>query len=157
MVTHDQNTKELTDKVWRIASTVPDPELPMLNIQELNILREVKFENGVIRIYLSPTYSGCPAYDLISAEVERNLTRAGISNFEIVKQFRPAWTTDTMSDATKQKLRAAGIAPPTDSVVRCPRCGTDNTRQVSRFGATACKALWNCNSCREPFEHFKRF
>lgn len=146
---------------------VEDPEIPFLSIVDLGILREVQFEgDGTPVVVLTPTYTGCPATRLIELQVRAALDRAGYSHARIETRLSPPWTTDWITEEGRRKLQAAGIAPPVpgigrgalfgaDPEVACPRCGSTDTEKVSEFGATACKALWRCRACREPFEYFK--
>ena len=148
-----------------IVAEVPDPEVPVLTIEDLGILRDIEVgRDGHVDVTITPTYSGCPAMDAITADVTAALARAGHDDVAVRLVLAPAWTTDWMSDAGKRKLLEYGIAPPqprTDKKVmiplsvRCPQCGSGDTRELSRFGSTACKALWVCNSCKEPFDYFK--
>ena len=151
---------------WKIAADVPDPELPVVTIADLGILRDVtEDDQGRVHVQITPTYSGCPAMETIRADLIETLTAAGYLRVDVEFVLAPAWTTDWMSEEAKHKLAAYGIAPPTARVadgpvpvalaVRCPRCGSLDTRESSRFGSTACKSLWVCRSCREPFDHFK--
>ncbi|MFG1737846.1 1,2-phenylacetyl-CoA epoxidase subunit PaaD [Micromonospora chalcea] len=149
------------------AAAVVDPEIRVITIDELGILRAVDEEPGTGRVVvtITPTYTGCPAMDVIRDDIRRALTVAGHPDAEVRTVYHPAWSTDWISDAGRAKLAAAGIAPPAprgdDTVVpltlavRCPRCGSPETTQISRFGSTACKALWRCRSCFEPFDHLK--
>ncbi|MER6588935.1 1,2-phenylacetyl-CoA epoxidase subunit PaaD [Micromonospora chalcea] len=149
------------------AAAVVDPEIRVITIDELGILRAVDEEPGTGRVVvtITPTYTGCPAMDVIRADIRRALAAAGHPDAEVRTVYHPAWSTDWISDAGRAKLAAAGIAPPAlrgdDTVVpltlavRCPRCGSPETTQISRFGSTACKALWRCRSCSEPFDHLK--
>ena len=138
----------------------------MLTIGDLGVLREVSVESGRVRVTITPTYSGCPAMDAIRADVVAALASAGFPDVEMHTVLSPAWTTDWMSDEGKRKLLDYGIAPPSRRTtrggpvavrlsVRCPQCGSADTRELSRFGSTACKSLWSCISCLEPFDHFK--
>ena len=151
-------------------ATVPDPELPALSLVDLGIVREVHLEDdGRVHVVLTPTYSGCPATEVITQSVCDALDAAGLGPARVSHRLAPAWTTDWISDAGKEKLLAYGIAPPgpvpavaSEAVLRirprnlaCPRCGSLNTERLSAFGSTACKALHRCLACREPFEHFK--
>ncbi|MEV6983305.1 1,2-phenylacetyl-CoA epoxidase subunit PaaD [Sphaerisporangium sp. NPDC051017] len=156
-----------------VAETVADPELPMLTLADLGILRDVREgEDGAVVVTITPTYSGCPAMEAIRADLCAALRAAGYADVEIRTRLSPAWTTDWIGENGRLKLAEAGIAPPgpvrerTDGPVpvtlgpprrhvTCPNCGSDDTREISRFGATACKALWRCDTCREPFEHVK--
>jgi ring-1,2-phenylacetyl-CoA epoxidase subunit PaaD len=145
---------------------VCDPEIPVLTIADLGVLRTIEtVADGAIEVTITPTYSGCPAMDVIGFEVRAALMKAGIEDARVRQVLSPAWTTDWMSEAGKAKLRAYGIAPPVsrasrralfgEESVACPRCGSQDTEKVSEFGSTACKALWRCTSCREPFDYFK--
>lgn len=148
-----------------IAGEVCDPEVPVLTIADLGVLRDVRIENGRVEAVITPTYSGCPAMNLIALNVEVALEEAGFTNVKVTTVLSPAWTTDWMSEAGKQKLAAFGIAPPGaragrralfgEEIVACPRCGSADTRKVSEFGSTACKAHWRCRACAEPFDYFK--
>jgi ring-1,2-phenylacetyl-CoA epoxidase subunit PaaD len=151
---------------WRIAAGVPDPEIPVVTIEDLGILRQVEVDaDGHIDVRITPTYSGCPAMETIRADLLAAFADAGHPHVTVQFVLAPAWTTDWMSDEGKAKLLAFGIAPPrrrdaTGPVsltlaLRCPQCGSPDTRELSRFGSTACKSLWVCNACREPFDHFK--
>jgi len=154
------------ERAWRAAASVTDPELPVLTIEDLGVLRGVREEDGRIVATITPTYSGCPAMDMIGLHVELALRNAGFDNVKVERVLSPAWTTDWMSETAKEKLRAYGIAPPqtTESrgalfgapeTVACPHCGSDATEKLAEFGSTACKALHRCLACREPFDHFK--
>lgn len=143
------------------AAAVPDPELPMVTIEDLGILRDVTVRDDVVHVTITPTYAGCPATEAIRADVEAAVRRA-VPGCPVVVHtaLAPAWTTDDVTERGRQALAEAGIAPPgstTDLVltVRCPHCGSPETRELSRFGSTACKALWVCTACREPFDRFK--
>lgn len=155
------------DEAWRVAASVTDPEIPVLTIEDLGVLREVAVDGERVRVTLTPTYSGCPAIDAMRDDVILALTAAGFADVDVRTTLSPAWTTDWMSDAAKRKLREFGIAPPTGRTplgqgpvkvrlaVKCPRCGSIDTREVTHFGSTACKALYECRACLEPFDHFK--
>ena len=145
---------------------VADPEVPVLTIEDLGILRTVAVdEAGRVTVSILPTYSGCPAMGAIKLAIEAELARVGFHDVRVRLTNSPAWTTDFMSEAARGKLRACGIAPPGPpagkrtlfeaSSVACPRCGSGDSERISEFGSTACKALWRCRACREPFEHFK--
>lgn len=155
-----------------IAGAVADPELPMLTLADLGILRDVAAEDGHLVVTITPTYSGCPALREISRDLEHQLTQAGFAGVTIRTQLAPAWTSDWITPEGRRKLLAAGIAPPRPAAsgpvplnltaaprgrVPCPRCGSSDTTATSAFGATACKALLRCNTCREPFEYVKEF
>ena len=149
------------------AARVADPELPFLTIGELGVLHGVDWdERGHPTVTILPTYSGCPAIRVIALEVETELVKAGFSDARVVIANAPVWTTDRMSESAREKLRAFGVSPPerkagkqplfaAASRVACPRCGSQDTERISEFGSTACKGLWRCHACREPFEHFK--
>ena len=150
----------MTD-VGALLEAVPDPELPFLSITDLGIVRDVVVDGARARVQLTPTYSGCPALDAIRADVEKVLRDNGFTDVTVETVLSPAWTTDWLSEKGKAALAAHGIAPPGPVLVplaaplTCPHCGSRDTEELSRFGATACKALHRCRSCREPFEHFK--
>lgn len=151
--------------IWSTVAAVPDPEIPVVTIEELGILRDVIIQSsGRVEVTITPTYSGCPALDAISADIITALAREGFVDVAVHSVLSPAWTTDWITGEGRRKLHAYGIAPPhprgTGPVavtlsVRCPQCGSGDTRELSRFGSTACKSLWVCGSCREPFDHFK--
>ena len=154
--------KTATETAWDVAAAVPDPELPFIDIAELGILRNVETDaSGRVTVTITPTYSGCPAMKAIEDSITQELEKAGYDDVTIDMVFSPAWTTDWMSDEAKRKLESHGIAPPATSetadtaVVRCPKCASGETKMVSVFGSTACKALMVCSSCGEPFDHFK--
>ncbi len=159
---------EASTRVWDIAATVLDPEVPVLTIEDLGVLRSAEFVDGRAHVTITPTYSGCPAMDSIRTDVASALAEAGYPDATVELVLSPAWTTDWMSDDGKRKLTEFGIAPPsgltpvrrTGSVrvalaVKCPQCGSLDTRETSRFGSTSCKALYTCNACQEPFDYFK--
>ena len=156
---------ELRRRAWDAAASVVDPEIPVLTIADLGVLRDVVLAGDHVEVAITPTYSGCPAMNMIALEIEVALERAGFRGSKVRTVLSPAWTTDWMSDEGRQKLRAYGIAPPQASssrralfgeqVVACPQCGSKNTELLSEFGSTSCKALWRCKSCREPFDYFK--
>jgi len=182
--------------IWQILKEVPDPEVPVLNLLDLGIIRDVKLrrsemlvnndtfldskapeerplgsdtidlQEDEIEIVVTPTYSGCPATSMINMVIRMKLIEKGFNNIKITNQLSPAWTTDWMTEEAKQKLKAYGIAPPVYSKnsdelfsktdeVECPRCSSKHTHLVSQFGSTACKALYQCDDCREPFDYFK--
>ena len=147
----------------RLAAEVPDPELPFLTLGDLGILRrvEVNLEGGV-RVVLTPTYSGCPALHHMADEVRRTLLAAGFPAVQVDTELSPAWSTDRLGPHAREKLEAMDIAPPPPVdrapvalTLKCPHCGSLRTGELSHFGATACKSLWRCHECGEPFEHFK--
>jgi ring-1,2-phenylacetyl-CoA epoxidase subunit PaaD len=161
---------------WAVLDTVPDPEVPALSLRDLGIVREVGARiGGGLDVVLTPTYSGCPATEVIAASVRSALEDEGLGPVTVTHRLAPAWTTDWISEAGRRKLREYGIAPPGPAAgavatgvgegarrisiraraVPCPRCGSPETERLSAFGSTACKALYRCLACREPFEHFK--
>lgn len=159
-------TDASTRRAWEVAASVLDPEVPVLTIEDLGVLRDVSVDGDRVTVTITPTYSGCPAMDAIRDDVVLALTSAGFDDVEVRLVLAPAWTTDWMTDAGKQKLVDYGIAPPTGRAavrgpirlqlsVRCPRCGSLDTRELARFGSTSCKALYECRACLEPFDHFK--
>lgn len=150
------------------AGSVPDPEFPALTIADLGILRDVREADGAVTVTITPTYSGCPAMAQIAADLRRRLERAGFREVAIRTELSPPWTTDWITPDGRRKLAEAGIAPPGQPGARggpvlvplavpCPRCGSRDTRELSRFSGTACKALYQCQACREPFEHVKEY
>jgi len=157
---------------WEVLNSVLDPEVPALSLRDLGIVRAVTEQGGALEVVLTPTYSGCPATEVITQSVVDALQAAGLGPVNVTLQRAPAWTTDWISDDGRRKLREYGIAPPgpvaagagvpirlvrraAATAVPCPRCGSTATEQLSAFGSTACKALYRCIACREPFEHFK--
>lgn len=156
---------EASARAWQVAARVVDPEVPVLTIEDLGVLRDVSVSGDTVTVTITPTYSGCPAVDAIRDDVVLALTDAGFPDVDVRLTLSPAWTTDWMSDAGKEKLHAYGIAPPTGRAavgpirlalaVKCPRCGSLDTRELARFGSTSCKALYECRACLEPFDHFK--
>jgi ring-1,2-phenylacetyl-CoA epoxidase subunit PaaD len=144
---------------------VSDPEIPVLTLDDLGIVRDLQLDGDSVVVAITPTYSGCPALDPIRKEVERAVRAQGYDDVQVRTELAPAWTTDWMSEEGREKLRAYGIAPPArqagqgcpliDAEVACPRCGSTRTRQISRFGATPCQAHYVCQGCQEPFDHFK--
>jgi ring-1,2-phenylacetyl-CoA epoxidase subunit PaaD len=153
-------------RAWHVAAQVLDPELPVVTIEDLGILRDVtEDDQGRVHVQITPTYSGCPAMETIRTDLVETLTQAGFRQVCVEFVLAPAWTTDWVTEAGRQKLESYGVAPPAPRPergpvslqlsVRCPQCGSLDTRESSRFGSTACKSLWVCTSCREPFDHFK--
>jgi len=148
---------------WAVLDTVPDPELPALSLRDLGIVRELRLCDEGLEVVLTPTYSGCPATEVIAQSVRDALQAAGLGPVTVSQRLAPAWTTDWLSEEGRRKLLAYGIAPPAGVAVigirargvSCPRCGSAQTERLSAFGSTACKALHRCLDCREPFEHFK--
>jgi len=158
------------EAAWEVLRQIPDPEVPVISLDELGIVRDLKETAGGLEVVLTPTYSGCPATELIQDNVRAAL--AAFGEIQITMQRAPAWTTDWISEAGKAKLKAYGIAPPGPAgpdraqpirlvhrasltKLACPRCGSERTEKLSAFGSTACKALYRCLACLEPFEHFK--
>jgi len=157
-----------TSTIWSILESVEDPEVPVLSVIDLGIIREVSLEEGQPVIVLTPTYSGCPAMDMIRIRIRMALLQHGFSNVQIRTVLSPAWTTDWMSEKGKEKLKAFGIAPPLplqtvchpglfhrEEAIPCPRCNSYHTTRISEFGSTACKAIYRCEDCGEPFDYFK--
>ena len=139
-------------RIWAVLETVADPEIPVLSVVDLGIVREVRPD----RIRITPTYTGCPATQVIERDIRAALDAAGYRAVAIETVLSPPWTTDWISDAGRAKLHAYGIAPPTPKgAVHCPQCGSADTEEISRFGSTPCKALWRCRDCAEPFDLFK--
>jgi ring-1,2-phenylacetyl-CoA epoxidase subunit PaaD len=166
MVAAATSHSELWQRAWDAAASVTDPEIPVLTIADLGVLREVVVRSdGGIDVAVTPTYSGCPAMNTIVFEVAVALDYAGFPGANVRTVLSPAWTTDWMSDAGRAKLRDYGIAPPVQASsrralfgverVECPQCGSGKTELLSEFGSTSCKALWRCKACREPFDYFK--
>ncbi|TXS56027.1 1,2-phenylacetyl-CoA epoxidase subunit PaaD [Streptomyces sp. t39] len=165
MVTRTQDTS-VEARLRSIAGAVPDPELPVLTLEELGVIREVRLTGpDQVRVELTPTYTGCPAVETMTADIERVLHEHGVADVSVVKVLSPAWSTDDITAEGRRKLSEFGIAPPRSHAsdgpvplslsVRCPHCGSTETELLSRFSSTACKALRRCVSCREPFDHFK--
>jgi ring-1,2-phenylacetyl-CoA epoxidase subunit PaaD len=155
-------------EIWQWLSEIPDPEIPVISIAELGMLREVKVDEKGIEVFLTPTYSGCPATKMIEDEVRLMLARHGVHDATITHVLSPAWTTDWLSEEAREKLRVYGIAPPEEASVSkailtgkaipqpaCPLCKSKNTQIINQFGSTACKALYKCLDCLEPFDYFK--
>ncbi len=159
------NDADLRQRAWNAVARVVDPEIPVLTIADLGVLREVAVNDGCVEVAITPTYSGCPAMNVITLEIELALEREGIQNPNVRTVLSPAWTTDWMSDDGRRKLKEYGIAPPQagsgrralfgEQQVTCPQCGSNDTEVLSEFGSTSCKALWRCKNCREPFDYFK--
>jgi ring-1,2-phenylacetyl-CoA epoxidase subunit PaaD len=148
-------------KIIDILGMVPDPEIPVLTINDLGIVRDVKLNDDTVEVIITPTYTGCPAMDMIAMNIKLALLEHDYKNIKITSVLSPAWTTDWMSEDGKRKLKEYGIAPPQKKFivaadgVECPRCHSTNTKLISEFGSTACKALYQCNDCKEPFDYFK--
>ncbi len=155
-------------KIWSVLDTVTDPEIPVLSVTDLGIIRDVAVSAEEVEITITPTYSGCPAMDVIAISIRMALAENGFSNVKIRQVLAPAWTTDWMTEEGKRKLKEYGIAPPAykqqfcadglfaaDEAVQCPLCHSWHTHKISGFGSTACKALYQCDNCKEPFDYFK--
>jgi len=154
-------------QIWTILEEVKDPEVPVLSVIDLGIIHSVKVSGDKIDIIITPTYSGCPAMDVINMDIRLKLIEKGYRNISIHQQLSPAWTTDWMTEEGKQKLKAFGIAPPNpkqqfcstemfqQEAVQCPRCDSYHTELISQFGSTACKSMYRCLDCKEAFDHFK--
>jgi len=155
-------------EIWQLLETVSDPEVPVLSVVDLGVVRDVTVkDDGSVNVIITPTYTGCPAMDVIRISIYMALRAAGYQEVNIEQVLSPAWTTDWMSEAGKQKLKEYGIAPPyakaiaaidpfaAEEPITCPHCGSTDTKLVSQFGSTACKALYQCNACYEPFDYFK--
>jgi ring-1,2-phenylacetyl-CoA epoxidase subunit PaaD len=157
-----------TEQAWDVLSRVADPEIPVISVTELGIVRDVQAADGAVEVVVTPTYSGCPATEVIEQSIAQALRQAGAQQVRVTQRLAPAWTTDWIAAPAREKLRRYGIAPPGAAPgaasaqrlafvprVDCPLCGSRSTERLSQFGATACKALYRCRDCREPFEHFK--
>lgn len=155
-----------TEAIWEYMEEVFDPEVPVLTVVDLGVVRDVQYIEGIFKVTITPTYSGCPAMQRIEDDIKEKLSQEGIQNVEVELVLAPAWTTDWMTENGKKKLKEYGIAPPENEpdksllfadpiVVPCPLCDSKNTRLVSQFGSTSCKAHYQCNDCLEPFDYFK--
>jgi ring-1,2-phenylacetyl-CoA epoxidase subunit PaaD len=155
------------EKLWHILGDVKDPEVPVLSVLDLGIVRDLSYKDGNVNIIITPTYSGCPAMDVISMDIRLKLIEKGYRKVSIQQQLSPAWTTDWMTEEGKQKLKAFGIAPPNpkqqfctsdmfrEEAVQCPHCNSYHTELISQFSSTACKAMYRCLNCNEAFDYFK--
>ena len=143
-----------TKHIWKLLDLVPDPEIPVISVVELGVIRDITFADRFFTILITPTYSGCPAVKTFTDDIKKCLKENGIRNFKIKLIYSPAWTTEWMTEKTKKKLKKYGIAPPGKTVV-CPQCNSKKTQLISQFGATACKAMYKCSDCLEPFVFFK--
>ncbi len=148
------------EKLYALLGEVCDPEIPVLTLEDLGVLRDITVADGQVTVTITPTYNGCPALDTMRADIEEKLSAAGYRNVQVAQRLSPAWTTDWMSEAGRKKLRDYGIAPPVGhgqagQRVQCPQCGSDRVKRISEFGSTACKAMYRCEDCREPFDYFK--
>jgi ring-1,2-phenylacetyl-CoA epoxidase subunit PaaD len=161
------STPEISAGMQRILAQVVDPEVPVLTVLDLGIVRKVEEGADGVTVTITPTYTGCPAMDVISTEIRAALQRNGFPQVNVRTVLSPAWTTDWITDEAKEKLRVYGISPPAHTTAdkhvlfgkgkaaKCPRCGSEHTEMISNFGSTACKALWKCEDCKEPFDYFK--
>jgi ring-1,2-phenylacetyl-CoA epoxidase subunit PaaD len=158
--------KNPTDTIWQLLAMVPDPEIPVVNICEMGMVRDVKIVEDKIEVSISPTYTACPAMGIIAADIRQLLNSQGFEVVEIKTIYHPAWSTELLSNEVKEKLKNYGIAPPVDSgcmnwlhpdqlKISCPHCGSSSTRLVSQFGSTPCKSHYQCHDCLEPFDYFK--
>jgi ring-1,2-phenylacetyl-CoA epoxidase subunit PaaD len=155
------------ESIYKILSEIPDPEIPVITIAELGILQRVELNNNRCEVFITPTYSGCPAMKLIENQIQEALADKGLESVKVNLVYSPTWTTDWISEEAKEKLLKYGIAPPLHSTVdkgtllgkakilKCPQCGSQHTEMISQFGSTACKALYRCMDCKEPFDYFK--
>ncbi|MEO5314965.1 phenylacetate-CoA oxygenase subunit PaaJ [Pseudarthrobacter sp. CC12] len=165
----ESRTRTPQQDAWDIAATVVDPEIPVLTIADLGILRDVQVTDNKVTVTITPTYSGCPAMDAIRDDLYTAFAKEGYQDVHVDLVLSPAWTTDWMTEAGKQKLQEYGIAPPSGNsragghsgpirlslAVKCPQCNSLNTKELTRFGSTSCKALYVCQDCKEPFDYFK--
>lgn len=149
--------KPAVDDIWQWLDAVPDPEIPVISVVDLGIVRGVAWHGDTLEVAVTPTYSGCPATGVISMDIETALHDRGITDVQIKTQISPPWTTDWLSDKGRAKLADYGIAPPRPAGGPdcCPRCKSQNVAEISRFGSTPCKAQWRCADCLEPFDYFK--
>ncbi len=146
-----------TDTIWDWLHAVPDPEIPVISLTDLGIIRNVAYEGDTLIVTVTPTYSGCPATSIINLDIETALRGHGVEKLELRRQLSPAWTTDWMTQSGRDKLAAYGIAPPQPAggPDTCPHCGSQRVEKMSQFGSTPCKAQWRCTACLEPFDYFK--
>ncbi len=161
-------TTTAIDDIYAILDQVTDPEIPVLTVRDLGVIRDLRIrDDGEVEVIITPTYSGCPAMDMIEVNIRAALQEAGYEAVRVTTVLKPAWTTDWISEAGRRKLKEYGIAPPAEEspdkgalfqdapTVECPHCGSADTRMISRFGSTPCKAQYQCNQCLEPFDYFK--
>ena len=163
----DTEVRPSEAQIWAWLDEVPDPEIPVISLVDLGIIRDVSWTQDALEVTVTPTYSGCPATTIINLDIVATLAAKGLENVRLKKQLSPAWTTAWISEKGRESLRAYGIAPPVEGTaacgigalampdVACPHCGAASTRRVSQFGSTPCKASWVCDECREPFDYFK--
>ena len=151
-----------TDRLFELLSSVVDPEIPVLTLQDLGVLRDISITDGEVKVSITPTYSGCPAMETMRADIESTLAAAGYEQVVVQQNLSPAWSTDWMTENGREKLRAYGIAPPVNTTcgqkggqIQCPQCNSEEVKLISEFGSTACKSLYQCQDCREPFDYFK--
>lgn len=144
-------------QIWDWLEGVPDPEIPVISVVDLGVVRNVAVNDGAVEVTITPTYSGCPAMSVISMDIETALARKGVTDLHLKTQIAPAWTTDWLSQKGRDRLEAYGIAPPqaAGGPERCPHCQSNAVEKVSQFGSTLCKAQWRCTQCLEPFDYFK--
>ena len=173
-INNDTTPAEIKNIIWKILESVPDPEVPVISVIDLGVVRNIEVVatppsgGREVILYVTPTYTGCPAMDVMKMNIRMALMQHGFTDIKIIQVLSPAWTTDWMSEQGKQKLKAYGIAPPhykqavctpdafqLEEAIQCPLCNSYNTRLISQFGSTACKALYQCNDCKEPFDYFK--
>lgn len=149
--------KPSVETIWHWLVAVPDPEIPVISLTDLGIIRDVAWQGDTLEITVTPTYSGCPATSIINLDIETALRGHGVENLRIKRQLSPAWTTDWLSTEGRAKLEAYGIAPPQPAggPQRCPHCRSTQVEKISQFGSTPCKAQWRCRDCLEPFDYFK--
>lgn len=171
----NSTAKPDVDQVWRWLSEVPDPEIPVISLTDLGIVRDVEWQDDTLVVTVTPTYSGCPATTIINLDIETALRARGVEKVRLARRLSPPWTTDWLTEEGRAKLRAYGIAPPiggtaadgrlvgrisrlagtSNLTIACPRCGSTHTERVSQFGSTPCKASYRCKDCLEPFDYFK--
>lgn len=164
----DATLKYTKEQIWEFLSEIPDPEIPVISIVELGVLRKIEINESIVIVTITPTYSGCPAMKVFEDDIKSKLKEKQILNFEVKTILSPAWTTDWITEEAREKLRKFGIAPPIRGTedkgvlfdvgpknVQCPKCNSNNTILKSQFGSTACKALYQCEDCLEPFDYFK--
>lgn len=145
------------DEIWAWLDSVMDPEIPVISVLDLGVVRHVQWVNDTLQVVITPTYSGCPAMNVMAEDITTELNKRGLTKINISHQIAPAWTTDWLSEKGRKALEKYGIAPPQASggPKACPRCQSTTLELISQFGSTPCKALWRCNSCLEPFDYFK--
>lgn len=141
--------------LYDVVAAVKDPELPVITIAELGVLRDVSTQDGHVTVTITPTYSGCPAMDAIKSDIERALAKAGHTDVEVVTKLSPAWSTDMISESGRAALARSGIAPPSSHDPACPQCSSSKVMQISRYASTPCQSLWKCHGCAEPFNAVK--